>query len=114
MCVMSVSVDLTNLRSMTDGDKDLEVILFHEFCSSAEVALQKMAENSGDGHNESWRSIAHALKGTSYNLGANGMGNLCKAAQNNPAASATEKRELLERLQAEYAQVKQFLKTVHA
>lgn len=110
---MSVPVDLTNLRSMTDGDRELEVILFQEFSRAAEAALREMAENCVDGHNEPWKVAAHALKGTAYNLGAHGMGDLCKTAQENPAASGVEKKELLDQLQAEYAQVEQFLKTAH-
>lgn len=107
------SVDLTNLRSMTDGDKDLEMSLFQEFYISSEQSLQTLAENCTDGQNETWRATAHALKGTAYNLGAQLMGDLCKKAQDNPAASGVDKKALLDILEAEYAKVKEFLQSVH-
>jgi HPt (histidine-containing phosphotransfer) domain-containing protein len=110
---MSIPVDLTNLRTMTDGDRDLESALFQEFYTSTEAGLQSLAGNCTDGQNEVWRATAHALKGTSYNLGANAMGDLCKKAQETPAASGLDKRTLLGLLQAEYIKVKAFLETVH-
>ncbi len=111
---MTNSVDLTNLRSMTDGDKELELALFQEFYSSTEENLRTMASNCSDGQNETWRTTAHALKGTCYNLGAHPMGDLCKKAQENPAASGADKKTLLDLLQAEYVKVKAFLQAVYS
>jgi HPt (histidine-containing phosphotransfer) domain-containing protein len=110
---MSDSVDLTDLRSMTDGDKEMEIALFQEFFSSSENSMQTLAAQCTDGQNETWRSVAHALKGTSLNLGAKVLGDLCKKAQENPAASAADKKTLLDAIQAEYAKVKVFLEKVH-
>lgn len=110
---MTNSVDLTNLRSMTDGDKDLELALFHEFYISTEVIIQTMAENCVDGQNESWRAAAHSLKGAAYNLGAQPMGDLCKEAQDNPAVSGEKKKEILNLIKAEYVKVKVFLENVY-
>jgi HPt (histidine-containing phosphotransfer) domain-containing protein len=110
---MGGSVDLTDLRSMTDGDKEMEIALFQEFYSSSEASIQALAAQCTDGQNEAWRSVAHALKGTSLNLGAKALGDLCKKAQENPAASAAEKKTLLGAIQSEYAKVKAFLEKVH-
>lgn len=106
---MNDSVDLANLRSITDGNKELELMLFNEFCISAETSIQTMAENCV----ENWRSAAHALKGSAYNLGAHILGDLCKKAQDNPAIDGTEKEELLNAIKAEYIRVKAFLGNVH-
>jgi len=111
---MTSPVDLTDLRSMTDGNKELELALFEEFYSSTEACLAILEAQCSDGQNETWRSNAHALKGTAYNLGAMALGDLCKKAQDEPAASGSDKRALLTRIQAEYAQVKTYLQTVHA
>ena len=108
---MSDPVDLTNLREMTDGDTELEQELFAEFISSSEECLAIMSENCTDGENEAWRSNAHALKGTSINLGADTLAGLCKDAQENHAANSNEKQGMLETIKKEYEAVKAFLES---
>ncbi len=110
---MTNPVDLTNLRSMTDGDPEMEKELFAEFCSSTEACIATLKGNCTEGANEAWRSSAHALKGTAINLGAEELSALCKRAQEGMAASAAEKQQMLETLMQEYARVKTFLQTVH-
>lgn len=109
---MTDSVDLTNLRSMTDGDKELEEALFSEFCSSTEASLNAMAAYCVDGASEPWRAAAHALKGTAYNLGATPLGELCKKAQEGYMASGSEKSALLDAMRSEYAKVKAYLESI--
>lgn len=106
---MTTPVDLTNLREMTDGDKELEKQLFSEYFSSSEECINTLQNNCTDGENESWRTAAHAFKGTSYNLGAQNLGDLCKKAQESNAAPATKKQEMLQAIQSEYQNVKTFL-----
>lgn len=106
---MPTPVDLTNLREMTDGDKELESQLFSEFFTSSEECIATLKNNCSDGTNEVWRTAAHALKGTSYNLGAAKLGDLCKKAQENNAAFSLEKQAMLNDIQLEYADVKKFL-----
>lgn len=111
---MSNPVDLTDLRSLTDGDREMELALFQEFYSSSEAGISAMAASCQDGVSESWRSTAHALKGTSYNVGAKALGDLCKQAQENPGLPASEKVALLEKIKNEYARVRAYLQLVHA
>jgi HPt (histidine-containing phosphotransfer) domain-containing protein len=109
---MSEPVDLTNLREMTDGDREMERELFAEFFSSTEEGIESMAGQCTDGANETWRATAHAMKGTSVNLGANALGELCKKAQENDAASAVEKEAVLADIKQEYQAVKSYLQNV--
>lgn len=101
-------VDLTNLREMTDGDKELEQELFAEFFSSCTDLIETLARNCEDGESKSWYSAAHALKGSAYNLGAAPLGDLCKKAQENHAASKTEKQRMCEDIKQEYERVRQY------
>lgn len=110
---MTQPVDLTDLRSMTDGDKELELALFDEFRKSSEKYLSIMSEHCHDGPDEIWRSSAHALKGISYNLGAMHMGDLCRQAQDSYNTDAAAKRDLMVQLSAEYLRVKDFLSRVY-
>ena len=110
---MTDSLDLANLRSMTDGDKELEIALFQEFYSSTEASLETMAANCTDGQNEIWQTTAHALKGTCYNLGAQVMGDLFKKAQESSAVSSADKKALLDLIRSEYTKVKALLEKIH-
>ncbi len=42
---MNTPVDLANLRSMTDGDTDMEKALFEEFFSSFEAGIGSLQAN---------------------------------------------------------------------
>lgn len=110
---MSDPVDLTNLREMTDGDADMEQMLFNEYYHSTESGITTLSNNCVDGENENWRGSAHALKGTSLNLGAERLGALCKQAQEGHGASAAEKRQMLDAIREEYEKVKAYLLKVH-
>ena len=106
---MTDSVDLTDLRSITEGDKEIEQALFDEFYSSTEAHLQILAANCTDGQNETWRSTAHAMKGTAFNIGALMLGELCKKAQDEEDVSGEEKKQQLDLMQKEYVKVKAYL-----
>ena len=111
---MTDTVDLTNLHEMTDNDKELEIALFEEFYSSSVESIATLEANCTDGENEAWRAAAHALKGAAYNLGAHGLGDHCKNAQESHTASAAQKRMILQAIQEEYVKVKQYLETVYS
>jgi len=108
----SSPVDLTNLRTMTDGDQELEEALFTEFYSSFEHGIGVLKGNTDPAQAEVWRKTAHGLKGTALNLGAEMLGRLCEKAQEEPQAAPPAKQQLLQRIEAEYEQVKTYLKQV--
>ncbi len=106
---MSNPVDLTNLREITDGDRDLEKELFEDFITSCEEKMKEMEDNCVDGESQPWKNSAHAIKGISMNLGADNLAKLCKQAQDNFGDDMAAKKELLASIQAEYALVKKYL-----
>lgn len=106
---MNTPVDLTNLRSMTDGDKDMEKALFEEFFVSFETGMATLQKNMESAAVDVWRKEAHALKGIALNLGAMELGTLCKKGQDNYQTSVSEKSALLQNIKAEYARVREFL-----
>jgi HPt (histidine-containing phosphotransfer) domain-containing protein len=107
--MMSAIVNLSNLRDMTDGDKELESTLFHEFFSSSEILIGQLKLSLESNNNDMWRKSAHALKGASYNLGAQILGDFCKQAQEDHIAPQNRKIELLNTISDAYGQVKDFL-----
>ena len=106
---MSDPVDLVNLRSMTDGDAEMEKILFEEFFACFDVAIAEMQGNTGEDKSDAWNKEAHALKGISLNLGAMQLGALCIKAQDECKASADFKADLIKDIKTEYELVRQFL-----
>jgi HPt (histidine-containing phosphotransfer) domain-containing protein len=102
-------VNLDNLREITGGDTEIEQELFRIFLESSAECLTALAVNCGADQTEAWRKQAHALKGISYNLGAQALGDLCKMAQDEPTMSAPDKQALLTAIRQEYAQVAKFL-----
>ena len=105
---MIIPVDLTNLRNMTDGDKNLEKVLFDEFITSFEKGIEVL-RRSLEPSASIWRSQSHSLKGIALNLGAAPLSDLCKRAQEAGQAAPFAKQELLQKIEAEYAKVKEFL-----
>src|SRR5579863_9401855 len=105
---MEDPVNLTNLRSMTDGDADLEKSLFEEFVISFEKELAALKSHCATDAVKAWHAASHALKGISYNLGAQKLGDLCKLAQEKEHASENTKSEVAKSIETEYAVVKQF------
>lgn len=106
---MTQSVDLTNLRDMTDGDPDMERELFAEFISSFENELAQLRASLSDGASETWRRRAHALKGVAFNLGAMRLGELCKQAQDAQQSNPEAKSDLLNKIGAEFEEVRHYL-----
>ena len=106
---MNAPVDLTNLRSMTDGDVELEKTLFEEFYTSFEKGILALRTNCANSSAEAWRSNAHALKGVALNLGAEKLGALCKKAQDDHGANENAKELMLQAIETEYNDVKVFL-----
>jgi HPt (histidine-containing phosphotransfer) domain-containing protein len=100
-------VDLTNLRSMTDGDSELEHALFAEFNSSFEAGITALHQALAANDTVSWHKHAHALKGIALNLGAESLAALCMQAQEQTLN--TESPTLLSKIEAEFTLVKQFL-----
>lgn len=111
---MSAPVNLTNLREITGGDRDIEQELFSMFITTAEDCLHQLAASYAPEHAEMWRKHAHAFKGISYNLGAEPLGDLCKDAQNKPDDAVADKKTLLSAIQDEFGRVQNFLSDVSA
>jgi DNA-binding response OmpR family regulator len=94
-------IDLDHLSGFTDGDRQLEGELLTLFLSSADVYLTRMSEALRTG--QSWKSVAHALKGASANLGARRVMELALAAERSPPSAVQ-----LEALRAAVEEVRGF------
>ncbi len=104
-----MTIDLTNLRGMTGGDKELEKELFKEFVLSGDKLIAELKKSLADNYNESWCTVSHGFKGIALNLGAENLSELCKKAQMNDSPTNADKQSLLTQIELEYNKVKELL-----
>jgi PAS domain S-box-containing protein len=102
-------VDLREMRTFCEGDKNAERELIDVFIKQSALNLDVMAANLRDGANEAWVDAAHMLKGGSSSIGARRLSELCAAAQMMETASAAERSALLEKINEAYAGVRRAL-----
>ena len=101
----SCPVDFSVLHGMTGGDAALEAELLEIFIESSIECLTGLRLSLDGGKNVAWREQAHAFKGIALNLGANGLGGLCRVAQEGYLAPPEDKRLMLRAIEAEMRRV---------
>ena len=106
---MNQAVDLTNFHDMTGGDKEMERELFALFVTSAQECLAVLKTSLSPAAAEMWRKQAHTLKGISLSLGALGLGELCKQAQEGFEKNSEQKIGMLADIENEYERVKLYI-----
>lgn len=103
-------VDLDRLRSLINGNVEIERTLIALFFEQSEDNLKILEKNAlTSGKNEEWRTTAHMLKGTAANLGASTLSKLCNEAQyfNGPGEARTQ---LYQKIQDECVRVQAYLR----
>ena len=105
----SAPVDLSVLRTYTEGDADMERSLMTIFVDQSDLNLKTLADMSTD--IGLWNETAHMFKGSSLGIGANVLAGLCNEAQHFKG-KAQEQAVLFEKIKHEYARVKDHLKKI--
>ncbi|MDD3288945.1 MAG: Hpt domain-containing protein [Alphaproteobacteria bacterium] len=106
------SLDLSNLREITGGDVELERELFLVFIKCGEESIATLSGMCADGDSPDWKEHSHSLKGEAANLGAVRLATICQASQMACAATADEKRAILEKIKQEWTIVVGYLKRI--
>ncbi len=101
-------VDMEQLRMFTDGDKDEEKALAELFLEQAQEMINILEKSLQPEAKEAWKSAAHRFKGSSGNLGATRLHNICKKAEQHFEDEETKKQEMLTAILNETAKVKEF------
>ena len=107
-----MSVDLSQLRTFTDGDKAVEKELIQLFMQQSEENMQVLEKSKAEGDSKAWKESAHALKGESGAMGAETLRKLCEQAQNLDPFTTKGQLELFEQIKREYECVKKVLESV--
>tara|TARA_R110002124_G_scaffold129483_1_gene290845 strand:+ start:143737 stop:145674 length:1938 start_codon:yes stop_codon:yes gene_type:complete len=106
-------VNLSHIRSYTNGqddsatNKEEEKILFSLFIEQAKNSVEALKVNLETHNPIGWCHAAHKLKGSSANLGAEQLAELCQMAEYHD--SGIDDEDILRAIQAEFDKVDIFL-----
>ena len=106
---INTPLDLSLLRTFTDGDAEMEQQLIRAFVDQSDKNLKVLAENSTNTGAKAWHDTAHMFKGGASGVGANVLAELCRQAQHFEG-TAQEQAALYEKISGEYTKVKNHLK----
>ncbi len=107
------AVDLSQLRTFTDGDRDTEIEFIRVFVEQSDKNVDILAESQVEGKEQEWKETAHMFKGGAAGIGAEGLRKLCEKAQNLAPSAIQERKTLLEQIKTEYENVKEYLKKMN-
>ena len=99
-------LDLNALRSLTEGDPDIERELAMLFCATAERCLVTLSGFAIEPEEKPWAACLHELRGAALNMHADELADLCGAYEHEPFAG---RAPALEALRAAYMALKKDL-----
>ncbi len=107
----AVPVDLERIHDATGGDEEFLAELVSIFLEDAELRLTEIARALEAGDDGDLRRTAHKLKGSSANMGANGLAELAMSLEE---ATACPPEAVLSTLEAEFGRVRSALESLVA
>lgn len=99
------TLDLSVLRTFTDGKRKIEMEFAQIFANESNKHLATLRQNVVDGVSTEWKEAAHAFKGGAATIGAMQLRSYCEAAQNMLDATIESRALLLKTIEQEYARV---------
>ncbi len=103
-----VPVDLSMLKTFSEGDIDMEKSLIHVFVEQSDKNIKTLSEYRAQSDVQAWQDAAHMLKGGAGGIGAKLLAELCNEGQHF-TGNVTEQAALFEKINAEYIRVKEYL-----
>ena len=102
-------VNMALLSLFTEGVPAQEKIMSDIFISSGENSLRLLAQFAlTDEAAEQWEEEAHKLKGSSAQIGAEHLAQLCRMAEAGGQGAPEEKKNILGKIKTEFSKVKEF------
>lgn len=103
-------VDLGMLELFTEGDQEQEIILADAYLSAGSQTLESLKQHvSGhDASDQEWKQAAHKLKGSSAQIGASRMSNLCLLAEKGFQGPVADKSAMLSQIESEFYKIDAF------
>ena len=106
-------VDLTMLKTFSEGNHDVEKQLVGLFIAQSDINLANLEMNaSKEGYCHAWVEAAHTFKGGAGGIGAKNLSKLCEDAQHMEDVRAKKRSEILTHIRSEYLRVKNHLQSL--
>jgi signal transduction histidine kinase/NO-binding membrane sensor protein with MHYT domain/DNA-binding response OmpR family regulator len=102
-------LDLSKLKSFSEGDVEIEKELIHVFIRQSEINLETLKQHRTGDNINAWQEAGHMLKGGASSIGADRLAALCQKAQHMSDVDSA-RSALFADITAEYEQVKMQLK----
>lgn len=104
---------LEDLKSLADEGEVLPMSLYNKFIETSDERIEQIKEYHRLNNFKEMQSIAHSLKGSSYNLAAKRMGNAAAALEKSlKEEHKTLAEKHLQDLEVEYQLVKEEIKRI--
>ncbi|HUY68190.1 MAG TPA: response regulator, partial [Alphaproteobacteria bacterium] len=104
------AVNLTQLRTFTEGNKETEREFIAAFVTQSDKNLEILKENRVGGECKAWVDAAHMFKGGAGGVGAGPLSLLCSQAQHMEGGTAEDRAALYAQIESEYGCVKDKLR----
>lgn len=105
-------VNLAILREAIGDDRQLKKQILIAYLESADESIYQLQKSFRTDDAKLWRYASHSLKGSSVNIGANNLGDLCLKAQNSQDDAREKKQHILADILSEYELVSNYLNQV--
>lgn len=111
----SLPIDMDRINDATGGDEEFLAELVAIFLDDAQLRLEEIKGAVDSGDPSELKKTAHKLKGSSANMGANGLMNISKEMENMGSAGEVDGADThYEALVVEFARVKDALEKLMA
>ncbi|MDE2029193.1 MAG: response regulator [Alphaproteobacteria bacterium] len=104
-------LDLSQLRSFSEGDVEMEKELTRVFTEQSDKNLKTLADALTSGDMKAWQDAGHMFKGGALGIGAVKLAEFCSAAQHFDG-TPQDQAALFEKINREYARVKEHLQKI--
>jgi len=96
----NAAFDASFLDIYTGGDRQVRDQVLRLFLTQAELLLGRLRAAQGDAR--AWHEAAHALKGCASGVGANGLADLAREAEQRANATASDQTTMIDQLASAY------------
>lgn len=104
-------VQMHLLELYTEGEAEQEKALAEVYLSAGSQTISLLEKHLSEAtQNADWRNAAHKLKGSSAQIGAMKMADLCLKAENIYESGADDKTRLLAQIESEFRRIEAFFK----
>jgi len=106
-------IDLTNIKSVTGGDLEIEKLLLEEFINSSNKIIDDLKSNHENDNLKDLKVAAHSLRGICMNINAMTVVDLCTTIENDESESKEGREGIINKILEEHSSITSYIKDNH-